>query len=85
MARNISGRKLKGKILMKDSEYAKLRMKEASTLMSENTENGQLYEFHKGQFLAFREVIDSHYRKWSFKTKEEILLDNREKEKDYKD
>lgn len=43
-------------------KYAKYKMKEAGELMSKNTDNGQLYEFHKGQFLAFRQVVDPHYR-----------------------
>ena len=29
----------------------------ASKQMGENTGNGQLYEFYKGQFLAFREIM----------------------------
>lgn len=39
-------------------EYAKQRMEISGKLMHENTDNGQLYEFYKGQFLAFRQVID---------------------------
>ncbi|HEC63960.1 MAG TPA: hypothetical protein ENI23_01555 [bacterium] len=43
-------------------DYIKSRMEEAGKLQGENTDNGQLYEFHKGQFLAFREVLDpEHY------------------------
>ena len=42
---------------MTDKEYAKERMDEASKLMSANTGIGSLYEYHKGQFLAFREIL----------------------------
>ncbi len=38
-------------------EYIKNRMAIASKQMGENTDNGQLYEFYKGQFLAFREIL----------------------------
>ncbi len=38
-------------------EYIKNRMVIASKQMGENTDNGQLYEFYKGQFLAFREIL----------------------------
>ncbi len=37
--------------------YIKRRMKEAGDKMRENTSNGQLYEFYKGRFLAFREIL----------------------------
>jgi len=56
-------------------EYTKQRMEESRKLMYESVdqlkENGviiqkildtQLYEYHKGQFLAFRQVVDPHYR-----------------------
>jgi len=42
--------------------YVEKRLKESSKKMSESTHNGQLYEFHKGQFLALREVLDKRYR-----------------------
>lgn len=29
----------------------------AGKQMHESTHNGQLYEFYKGQFLAFREIL----------------------------
>jgi len=32
-------------------------MKEAGDKMHEHTGNGQLYEFYKGRFLAFREIL----------------------------
>ena len=54
---------IKREKFMSDEEYAKQRMKESSKLMGRNTDDGQLYEFHKGQFLAFREIIDPRYRK----------------------
>ncbi len=38
-------------------EYIENRMKEAGDKMGKHTDNGQLYEFHKGQFLAFREIL----------------------------
>lgn len=38
-------------------QYIKRRMNEAGKLMGENTGNGSLYEYHKGQFLAFREIM----------------------------
>lgn len=38
-------------------EYIEARMEEASKLMGEHTDNGQLYEFYKGRFLAFREIL----------------------------
>ena len=47
---------------MGTEEYAKLRMEESGKLMHENTGNGQLYEYYKGQFLAFRQVVDPKYR-----------------------
>jgi len=40
-----------------NEEYIKMRMAVASKQMGENTGNGQLYEFYKGQFLAFREIL----------------------------
>ena len=43
-------------------EYAQEQMKISGKLMGENTDNGQLYEFHKGQFLAYRKVADPVYR-----------------------
>lgn len=66
-------------IRMENKKYANQRMKEASKLMSDNTGNGLLYEYHKGQFLAFREMAHLYYRKWGSKTNEDILLENREK------
>lgn len=38
-------------------EYIENRMKEAGDKMGKHTDNGQLYEFYKGQFLAFREIL----------------------------
>jgi len=38
-------------------QYIQARMDEASKKQGENTDNGQLYEFYKGQFLAFREIL----------------------------
>ena len=38
-------------------QYIKRRMNEAGKLMGESTGNGQLYEYHKGQFLAYREIL----------------------------
>ncbi len=38
-------------------EYIENRMAIAGKQMGENTDNGQLYEFYKGQFLAFREIL----------------------------
>ena len=38
-------------------QYIQARMEEASKLMSEHTGNGQAYEYYKGRFLAFREIL----------------------------
>jgi len=38
-------------------QYIQARMDEAGKKQGENTDNGQLYEFYKGQFLAFREIL----------------------------
>lgn len=38
-------------------QYIQARMEEASKLMGENTDNGQVYEYYKGRFLAFREIL----------------------------
>ena len=37
--------------------YIKRRMKEAGDKMGEHTDNGQQYEYYKGRFLAFREIL----------------------------
>jgi len=63
-----------------NDEYIKTRMEEAGKKMGESTHNGPLYEYHKGQFLAFREIlkpetygvnrkkrIDQMMSKWSFR------------------
>ena len=47
-----------GGILIANEEYIKLRMSIAGDQMSASTSNAQLYEFYKGQFLAFREVLE---------------------------
>ena len=47
-----------GSILTANDEYIKTRMEQAGKKMGENTHNGQLYEYHKGQFLAFREILE---------------------------
>ena len=44
-------------MIIATDEYIERRMKEAGDLMGKHTDNGQLYEFHKGQFLAFREIL----------------------------
>ena len=41
-----------------NDEYIKARMNEAGKKQGENTDNGQVYEFYKGQFLAFREILE---------------------------
>lgn len=46
----------------KTRDYAQQRMEESSELMGKNTDNAQLYEYHKGQFLAFREILKPEYR-----------------------
>ena len=38
-------------------QYIEARMEEASKLMGEHTGNGQAYEYYKGRFLAFREIL----------------------------
>jgi len=38
-------------------QYIQARMEEASKLMGDNTGNGQVYEYYKGRFLAFREIL----------------------------
>lgn len=43
-------------------KYAQEQMEISGKLMKENTDCFSLYEFHKGQFLAYRKVIDPHYR-----------------------
>ena len=47
---------------MTPKEYAQEQMEISGKLMGENTDNGQLYEYHKGQFLAYRKVVDIKYR-----------------------
>ena len=44
--------------MIANEEYIKARMAIAGTQMHESTHNGQLYEFYKGQFLAFREILE---------------------------
>jgi len=44
-------------------EYAKRRMDEASKMMKATTNRSSTYEFNKGQFLAFREIVNPQYRK----------------------
>lgn len=42
---------------MATKSYLERRMKEAGDKMGEHTDNGQQYEYYKGRFLAFREIL----------------------------
>lgn len=42
--------------------YIERRMKESGERMSANIQSAKLYEYYKGQFLAFREILEpEHY------------------------
>ena len=43
--------------MMLDYKVVELLMKESGELMGKNTNNAQLYEFHKGQFLMARQIL----------------------------
>jgi len=61
------------------TSYIEKQMKEAGEKMGEHTDNGQLYEFYKGQFLAFREILQPEVygkdAKVDEKEKEEVTKD----------
>lgn len=44
--------------MIANEEYIKKRMKFASERMSASVLSARLFEFHKGQFLAFREILE---------------------------